>query len=172
MLLIFVGEKEDQAPRQDGIEGSIEEGGLLNSFATDGDAGQILFECRGKSWRSFYRKDLKALFDQDGCDRKAGTTAEIEDAAARGECSGPGANLVYSNAARRAAVATAARKEVLRDGFVSAGSIHLQMVTRSTGNPAGSEMHLNAVRYVINTTQCGCLPLAREGFEMGGWMVS
>jgi hypothetical protein len=102
----------------------------LNGFAPDRDAGQTLFESRDERWCSFYRKDLKSLFDQNGGDREAGATAEVEDAAAGRECCGPGTNLVYSNAGGRTVVAAAAREKVLRDGFVSAGSIHSQMVTR------------------------------------------
>lgn len=74
-MLIFGLEKEDQAPRQGSIEGSIKESRFLNGFANDGCAGQVTLERRDKRWCYIHPEDMKSFLDQYRCDGKAGPAA-------------------------------------------------------------------------------------------------
>jgi hypothetical protein len=81
-MLIFNLEKEYQPDCQNSIEGSIKESGILNRFTNDGYAGQIALECGNERWCSIYPEYLKSCFDQYDRYGKAGTAAQIDNAAA------------------------------------------------------------------------------------------
>jgi hypothetical protein len=80
-MLIFSLEKEHQPPRQDSIEGSIKQFRLLNRFANDGCAGQVVLERRDKGWCCIYSEDMKSFVNQYRRDGKTGPAAQINDAA-------------------------------------------------------------------------------------------
>ena len=81
-MLIFCLEKEHQPPRHDPSKVRSNESRLLNGFADDGHARQIASECRDKGWCCIYSEDMESLFDEHHRDGKAGSAAQIDDAAA------------------------------------------------------------------------------------------
>src|SRR5215471_15216527 len=138
-MLIFGLEKEHQPPCQDTLEGAIEQSRFLNGFANDGCAGQVALERRDQRWCRVDPEDPKSFFDEHRRDGKTGTAAQIDDATAGWQFSRPLPHLLHSDSSRSTSTATP-RKKLLRDRFVSIGSIHRSMVAsraaRSTTEPA------------------------------------
>jgi len=121
LALVCGGEQEQEAPGEDAIEGAAEKGRVLDGFAGDGGGGEVAPERLDERGRGVDAIDGKAFGDQQGSEREAGATAEVEDGGPGGEGTGPLPD--FGNANADVAGAAAAGEKLGGNLFVSVGPV-------------------------------------------------
>lgn len=122
LALVGGGEQEQEAPGEDAIEGAAKKGRVLNGFAGDGGVGEVAPERLDERGRGIDAKGGKAFGDEQGGEREAGATAEVEDGGPGGEGAGPLPD--FGNANADVAGAAAAGEKLGGNLFVSVGPVN------------------------------------------------